>query len=361
MLEQLPLMPRKKSSSVIKEIRKGTRDYNALYAKSSTDMKLMSDWSGNMYMGIVGKSGETPDVVVNPNTGEQVEGMTELTDEEILDEVVEALKEQEQDFSPSLDPIKDEELKDELKSKSNSIKQQADSLRAALEIDQMERDAYWEVMEECADSLAMLTDQEIIEQSSKGWFKRLWRRVKNIFNDKTKSKFELSEYKQDFSNRGYSYIPENIHSNPWCGPWAMDWIYHVKKGGSKYHHFESYASTMGPVGWISRAAGQKPMFPLEMNVSMGKATNYDIWVNPYYSTGRWHALHHIRYKKNPIVILTFAGRTLHWKVAYGCYRSGSIFWRNYYFACQDNGALNINPKNHYHRSSWFMMFVKVYD
>ncbi|MDM8161105.1 hypothetical protein QUH73_14870 [Labilibaculum sp. K2S] len=349
---------RKKAPTVLQEVRGTVRNYDELYAKSDAGMKLIADWTGNMYMGIVGKSGDAPATVIDPETGESVEGMKELSDEEILDEVVNVLKNQAQDFNFSTDTISNLQLRDSITQETTSIQQQADSLKVTMQNEHDQRDAYWEVMEQYTDSFAVLTDDEITNISSKSWFSRTWRKFKNIFNDKTTSEYELAEYKDNYTNEG-EYNPVKGYSE-WCGPWAMDWIYHVKKGGSKYNHFESWASTMGLVGWTARLAGSKPMFPVEMCVSMRKATS-SIWVNPYYSTGRWNALDHIRYKKNPIVILTTSGKSMHWKVAYGCYRTGSVFWRNYYFACQDNGALNIPKNNHYHRSSWFMVFVKVYD
>lgn len=355
------VLAKKKASTVIQEVRGTVRDYDALYSKSGADMTLIADWTGNIYMGLVGKSGDSPSTVIDPETGERVEGMSELSDEEILDEVVGILENQEQQFNLSVDSVSNVELKEEIENESISLDQQIDSLHASLEIEHAERDAFWEVLEEYSDSLIVLTDEEITGEATKGWFSRLWRRIRNVFKDETKSKYELSDYKSDFLSRGSSYIPTGRTTGGWCGPWAMDWIYHVRKGGSKYNHFESWASTLGPVGWVSRTVGAKPMFASEMNVSMGRATGYDIWVSPYYSIGRWNALYHIRYKKNPIVILTTSGKSMHWKVGYGCYRTGNVLWRNYYFACQDNGALKIDSKNHYHRSSWFMVFVKVYD
>ena len=352
------VMAKKKAATVLQEVRGSVRDYNTLYSKAGVGTALIADWSGNMYMGIIGKSGDVPSAVINPETGESVNGITELSDEEILDEVVNVLQEQVQDYTIEVDSITDESLKEEVASEITvSLNQQVDSLHKAMEIEHAERDAFWEVMEEYSDSLLLATDEELTSESK--FFGRLWRRVRNIFRDRTKSKYEIPEYKNDFTNRGYRYYPTGV-SNAWCGPWALDWIYHVKKGGSRYNHFESWASTLGPVGWGCRTLGAKPMFPKEMCISMRKATS-SIWVNPCYSIGRWNALDHIRHKKNPIIILTTSGSSMHWKVGYGCYRSGSIFWRNYYFACQDNGALNIPSNNHYHRSSWFMTFVKVYD
>jgi len=351
---------RKKASTMLQEVRGTVRNYDALYAKSSVGMKMIADWTGSMYMGIVGKSGDTPATVIDPETGESVEGIKELSDEEILVEIVDVLKNQKQDFNYSTDTISNLQLRESITKESTSIEQQADSLKAAMQNEHDQRDAYWDVMEQYTDSIAVLTDAQITDPSSKGWFSRQWKRIRNIFKDKTKSKYELAEYKRDFTNRGARYIPTGRSDGGWCGPWAMDWIYHVKKGGSRYSHFESWASTLGPIGWIARTAGSKPMFPIEMYISMRKATS-SIWVNPSYSTGRWNGLYHIRYKKNPIVILTTSGKSMHWKVAYGCYRTGNVFWRNYYFACQDNGSLKIPKKNHYHRSSWFMAFIKVYD
>lgn len=339
---------RRKSGAIVNKLSKDIRDYNSLFSKSGDGMQLMADWSGNIYMGIVGKSGEEPSTVVNTETGEQVEGMRELTDEEILDEVCDLFTTQALENNFALDSISNDSVRIDLENEIKAdIEAQKDSLELEMEFEHLQRDAYWEAIDEYADSLMLISDEEIVEKSSK-FLGRLWRR---ITGKNSNGKYAIPEYAGNL----------NYNRGGWCGPWAMNWIYNTKKGGNKYSHFESWASTMGPVGWVCRTAGAKPMFPKEMNVSMGIATKYSIWVNPWYSSGRYNAFDHIKHKKNPIVILTTSGNQMHWKVGYGTYRSGNWWWYNYYFACQDNGSLNISSSNTYMKASWFMLFLKVYD
>ncbi|MUP37674.1 hypothetical protein [Labilibaculum euxinus] len=331
---------KRRSGAIINEVRGEIRDYNTLYSKSDPGMKLIADWSGYVYIGVISKSGETPISILEPQTGERLEMMRELKDEEIYEELAGVVR---FDNTSTLDKLEPETSEKIREIDTIKLQVQLDSLHVDMVREQVERDAYWDVITTYADSIKTLEDEEILKSETKGWFSR-------VFKRKSSSSVVLSEYQNNLK----------FKKGGWCGPWAMNWIYNTKKGGDKYSHFDSWASTLGPVGWGARVLGSHPMFPKEMCVSMGLATNWKIIVKPHFSSGRRNAYNFIRDKKNPVVILCKGGS--HWKVGYGCYKKGNWLWNNYYFASMDNGNLNIKTdKPYYHRSSWFMLFVKVYD
>lgn len=76
---------KKKTGGIINEVGSGVKNYTALYAKSkSADMKIIASWSGSRYLGLLGKSGDSPETVIDPSTGEIVPTQTEPTDENIF-------------------------------------------------------------------------------------------------------------------------------------------------------------------------------------------------------------------------------------------------------------------------------------
>ncbi len=339
------VMAKRKASTVLQEVRGSVRDYNALYSKAASGSTLIADWAGNVYLGIVGKSGEAPSAVIKPETGEAVQGMTELTDEEILNVLIRDLDNIEQDFSPDLDSMEDQALAQELlKTTIKSSVQQKDSMVLEMKIEQKQALEYWTFMEEHADSIALLTDEELA-MATKGWFSNFWRKV---FGKRKSSKYEISRYRNNLKYRD--------QPGDWCAPWGLGWMYHTQTRVDKYDEFEAYYSH-----FLEAIFGGKPLTPR----GMWQAAKYEgdgiIYVNSYFSTGRSNAYSFIRNTDQPIFIYDFPD---HYKVAYGCYKSRTgIWWTNYYFAVNDNGAKVKNKsKAIYHRASWYAMrFIKAYD
>jgi len=335
---------RKNSGAIINELRKNIRDYNSLYPKSDTGMKLIKDWDGKFYIGLIDKPGIEPSMIIDPDTGETVEGMHEYSDEEILEKVYKTLDNQaplDKTIQVALENDIDTDL---LEIEKPNIEAKKESLLVDMKRAHEERDFYWKVIDEHADSLIATPDKEIIEQSSKflGAF------FNSIFGNTTSSTYEINDYANN--------IPFN--SGGWCGPWAMNWIHNTNTNNSDYDHFESWASTLNPVGVVIAAVdGSKPMFPEEMFISMLIASRSRVLVNPFFSTGRSSAYNYIKNTYDPVVILTEGGS--HWKVGYGTYRTAHFAYYNYYFACQDNGYLNIDINDTYMKADWFMLFLKV--
>lgn len=345
---------RKSSGHVLNELRKEVKDYDALFSKSGDGMQLLADWSGNTYVGIIGKSGEEPSIVVEPLTGKPVEGLQELSDEEILAEMFLVLEQEDTELTIMQDTITEAKLKNQLLEEEKiAISIQKDSLQAQMEKEHQQRDMYWKAMNEYADSIMSIPDEEIVEKSSKflgRWFRR-------IFSSRNTSKYEISKYA---NNLRYN---ESVIGD-WCGPYALGWLYHTKRGVDKYDNFLSYASTIGPavgvpiVGLAGRAVG-RPMYPREMWLATLFVTGWDVYASPYYSLGKYHAYEYIRETNNPAIIYQFPD---HYVTAYGCYRAGNIFYSDYWFAINDNGAHVKDKSTPYYKCAKFtVMFIKTRD
>jgi hypothetical protein len=75
---------RKSSSTIIRAVFTGIKDYSAALSKAGNEASLFIDWAGNSYAGIRGKADDLPASVVRPETGELVEGIRELDDAGII-------------------------------------------------------------------------------------------------------------------------------------------------------------------------------------------------------------------------------------------------------------------------------------
>ena len=155
----------------------------------------------------------------------------------------------------------------------------------------------------------------------------------------------------EYGNTEENYSSEG-HYSYWCGSYALSWIYYTKidRGdpSGNYDYFLTYTANF---------SGERPMFPWQMFWSMAQASNWKIWVMPWFSSGRHSAYWFVRGKHNPVVILTRWGT--HWKVGYGAYRRGWKKWPSYYFATKDNDIDKLH--NRHDKASWFFLYLKVYD
>jgi hypothetical protein len=77
---------RRTATTSIRAVSDGIKDYAGLLSKAGgINASLYEDWTGSSYLGIWGKSGDTPENVINAETGESAGEIKELTDEEIVE------------------------------------------------------------------------------------------------------------------------------------------------------------------------------------------------------------------------------------------------------------------------------------
>lgn len=351
---------KKKTGGIINEVGSGVKNYTALYAKSkSADMKIIASWSGSRYLGLLGKSGDSPETVIDPSTGEIVPTQTEPTDENIFKIVSDSIIQADKCAKAQVAQIQDPNVK-QLAIDADTISTQTkiDRLQQSLKDVQNGRDAYWGIVNEYSDSISTTTDEQIINKSSKSLFSFF----KRLFDFKNDAPKYIEKYRSNLN-----YRPSSNSGTYWCGPWAMDWIYNTNFHQEKYNFFESYAGTIGLFGFsylISAISGQKPMFPSEMCLSMSiasyKAGKF-ICVSPYLEVGQWDGYYHVRNLNGPILINTKGFS--HWIVAYGTKTTGSYLWRNYYYAAADNGYQQ-EPNSYsnpwWYAAPWFIVYVRVF-
>lgn len=356
---------RKHSSTMIKSISHEIKDYGKTLSKAnSTSASIFVDWMGDSYVGIRGKAGNTPSTVINTETGQAVSEMKELNGEEIVETMkVNVLPELlTKDFTgfDGLENIGDNtDLLEEVEAaKSMTLEILADSLNSSLKNDTRNTIAFWSEMDKEIDKVNKMDDSEIINDSGKSIFSRLFRR---IFSSVDRTPSYLSKYVNSGTYRGPS------SGTIWCGPWACGYIYYVNTGKNKYSYFEDCASSFGELGILNfalRLMG-KPLTPAEMSWSMPIASGGKIHISPFLWFSDFAAYDQIEHNHKPALRLCSKGGGLHWTVAYGTFQSGNYFWRNYYFLQQDNSSRGVwqdpTNKSNYSQVDWWNPWLMVWD
>lgn len=334
---------RRKSSGVLYRVEKNINDYRNFITKSGKGAKLFSDFGGNIFSGMITKSGESPVEVVDVKNGERLLNPTELSDEDILSEIKANLHSNTKSINHEIEEISNINTKNRV----NQIKQtrdktfEYDSIKHRMGKEHEYRDEYWKEIAKAKDSIMNTSDEQIVTKAKWGWFT-------DWFESYDDDDFYLTEYKNNLTG----YYPKNEESSLWCGPYIMGWILHTKQNKYEYEHFLDYTTEI---------SGTHPMFPWQMFWSMLEASDWEIWVLPWFTSGKRNGYWHIRDSKNPIVILTKWGT--HWKVGYGSKRSGWKKWPNYYFACKDNGVIVSRERTspYWQKASWLFLYLSVRD
>lgn len=359
---------RKAASTIIKEVSPNIKDYGLLLSKASlggNKASLFVDWTGNSYVGLLGKSDETPTSVVNVETGNVAEEIKELEGAEIIQELqkdmLPALLPQDFSIYDNLTSEGNQELQEEIEaSKTLTLNVLVDSMKTTCQQDVENTKAFWTELETEVPNITEMNDDEILDANGKSWFSRLVRRVFSGVDRKV-------TYLNRYVNSGTYY--GTTTEAPWCGPWACGYILYVKTKENKYEYFTNCASSFGEFGFLNVALRifGKPMTPAEMAWSMPIASKGKIKISPFPWFTDFAAYDQIHHYGKPALRLCSKSGELHWTVAYGTYQSGNYFWRNYYFLQQDNSWTNRGAsksptaKSNYLRADWWNPWFMVWD
>jgi hypothetical protein len=345
---------RRTATTSIRTVSPGVKDYAGLLSKAGgINAALYEDWAGDSFIGIRGKAGDTPLNVVNAETGETAAGIKELSDEEIV-ELLTELYSTLQAFDPeSIDIPEDDPLYEDV---HKAITEQAallqtpegieTGLNAALENKNGQSEAFWDAIDEILPEIESIEDEdEIIDSSSKGLFSSLvsWvvHKVVTIFTGVDTSLYYIDKYTgydKEFSYEGRSW-------KPWCGPWVCGYLMWIKDGrsGNYFNTFYNLASTRGEFGFLNivlRASG-RPMTPAEMTWALPAVSKGKIWFANTWLYNDSAAYDYIKISKQPAIVLCTAEnedgkKELHYRLAVGARRTGSVLSETFYFLQHDN-------------------------
>lgn len=356
---------RKNASTMIKAVSQEIKDYGRTLSKAgSTSASIFVDWMGESYVGLRGKAGDIPSEVINAETGEAADSMKELNGEEIIETMKDHVLPEllTKDFS-SFEGIENKEenadlLEEVEAAKSLTLETLTDSLSLSLKSNTKNTEAFWNEMDEEIDKVNKMDDSEIINDSGKSIFSRLFRR---IFSKVDRSTSYLSKYVNSGTYKGPS------SGAVWCGPWVCGYICYVNTGQNKYNYFVNCASSFGELGVLNFALRifGRPLTPSEMSWSMPIASGGKIHISPFLWFSDFSAYDQIHHHHKPALRLCAKNGDLHWTLAYGSFQSGNYFWRNYYFLQQDNASKGVyknpNNKSNYSRVDWWNPWLMVWD
>jgi hypothetical protein len=162
---------RKAASTIIKEVSPNIKDYGLLLSKASlggNKASLFVDWTGNSYVGLLGKSDETPTSVVNVETGNVAEEIKELEGAEIIQELqkdmLPALLPQDFSIYDNLTSEGNQELQEEIEaSKTLTLNVLVDSMKTTCQQDVENTKAFWTELETEVPNITEMNDDEILD------------------------------------------------------------------------------------------------------------------------------------------------------------------------------------------------------
>lgn len=319
---------------------------------------------------------------MNAETGETALGITEPSDEEIV-EILTALYSSLSVFDPeTVDISEDDPLYEDAQ---RTIAEQAAllqtpedveaGLNAALAKKNEQSVAFWEAINEILPEIESIEDEaEIIDSSSKGLFSSIvsWvvHKVVTLFTGVDTTRYYIDKYTGYTSENGnYSYEGTPVSSDRFCGPWACGYLMWIKDGrkGNYFNTFYNLAASVGELSILNftlRLLG-RPMTPAEMTWALPAVSGGKIWFLNTWLFNDSAAYDYIKTTKQPALLLcVVSGPSLHWRVAAGARRTGSVLSETFYFLQHDNSdkgenlikgtsTLKRDSDNEYKTAEWF--------
>jgi hypothetical protein len=348
---------RRTATTSIRAVSSGVKDYAGLLSKAGgINASFYEDWMGSSYLGILGKAGDTPQSVVDAETGELVEGTKELTDEEIVTSLTDlfsslAVFDPAAIDIPENDPLYADIQKAmaEYAAAPQTSENTEAALNTALSTKNEQSGAFWDEIDEILPEIENIKDEaEIIDSSSKGLLSSLvsWvvHKVVTLFTGVDTSRYYIDKYTGYLRTQNGSYTGA---AQPWCGPWICGYLMWIKDGrtGNYYNTFYNMASSVGELlflNFLFRISGARPMTPAEMSCALPVVSGGKIWFFNTWLFNDTAAYDYIKTTKKPAVVLCMSNNDLHWRIAVGARRTGSVLSETFYFLQHENKDMGEN-------------------
>jgi hypothetical protein len=347
---------RRTASTSIRKVSDGVKEYRSTLSKSNEfSASFFEDWTGISYLGLRGKSGDEPELVINALTGETVEGIKELDGEEIITTLMRGNFASIQNGIPgNIDISEDDpnynDIMQAIANYSELEKTPKDieaALYAALSEQTAKTEAFWSALRELIPEIESIEDEEeSVGIDSKGWLSSLIsaivHKVTVLFT--TGVNTDTSRYYIDKYTNYSETFRFQVHPNE-CGAWACSYLVWIKenKSGDTFNSFRSVSSSFGECGICNLALrpifepiGGRPMTPAEMVWSLPIISKGKIWMVSTYNLNDSVAYEHIKKLKKPAIVFCESGNQGHYKVAVGARATGTIFSETFYFLFQEN-------------------------
>jgi hypothetical protein len=360
---------RRTASSSIRGISREVRDYRGVLSKAGgLQASLFESWDGGSYLGLLGKSGETPEMVINAYTGETAEGITEIEGEEIIAALMESDFVSVLSAGPSPDIVDENdpmyaEIQRAIAAYAETVKTPEEieaSLHAAWLNHNDNAAAFWSVINELLPEIELIEDEgEIIEAGGKGLISFIKNLVvvKVVVNAVQSAVLNVvhtvntlvngvdpsMHYIDKYTNYTETFRAGPEYTSNMCGSWACSYLVWIKEDKKKdtYQTFYNLSSSVGEVyvlNFVLRTIKEgRPMTPAEITWALPAVSGGKIWFRDTWEFSDAVAYDHIKNRKKPAILLcrTSSGQ-LHYKVAVGARASGSAFSETHYFLMHEN-------------------------
>jgi len=250
---------RRASTTSIRSISSGVKDYREALSKAGFQASFYEDWRGNSYLGLRGKSGDTPDAVINITTGENAVGITELEGTDIISALLQDnfyMQIVSENNGSSFGSETDIEM-----ALQNVFAKQAQNV-----------EEFWSIINELLPEIESIGDEdEIIDSSGKfivAFITRiLYSVVSSILGVDTNRYFI-----EDYTSYTTNYNPV---SGAWCGPWAVAYLQWINSGRTS----NTYNKALDYTSWLlGKIFGGEPMTPSDFNRALQHVSNNTMYI-----------------------------------------------------------------------------------
>jgi len=379
---------RRAATTSIRRVSDGVKDYKSVLSKSTGfNASFFEDWTGSSYLGLRGKSGGEPELVINALTGKAEEGKKEMEGEEIITTLIRGNFVSIQNRMPNnIDISKDNpNYNDIMQAIANyaELEKTPKDIEAALYVALSEQTAktkaFWSALGELLPEIESIEDEEeSIGIDSKGLFSSIITAVVHKVTVLFTSGFntDTNKYYIDKYTNYSETFRKGLYPNE-CGAWVCSYLVWIKENKSvdTFNSFRSVSSSFGECGICNLALrpifeplGGRPMTPAEMVWSLPIISGGKIWVISTYNLNDSAAYEHIKKLKKPAIVFCESGGQGHYKVAVGARATGTILWETFYFLFHENnnggssydGIIKRRDDNRYYQTvewwnPWFLI------
>jgi hypothetical protein len=319
---------RRASPTSIRAVRHGVRDYRSVLSRASFEASLFEDWRGSSFLGLRGRAGDVPNLVMCAATGERVTGMAEP---ESGEEKVAILLNDELYMRMLTDTGGDEGLSEmEIGAK----------LLAAHGWHATQADGFWSLIMDILPEIELIEYEDGLADADSRFVRAALRRVVRVVVDLFNGNIRNID-SRTFLDR-YTNYPGSFRANEfdWCGPWVVAYLEWIRSGRTRDSYGVALLYTSRVLGHIFSG---KPMTPWALSVSLLHVSSGRMFTGckPYFD--RLAFYNQIRYRQRPVVVLTWKNTpTPHWELIVGARRTGHLLWQSYHFLLHDNNTRGMN-------------------
>lgn len=336
----------KETNASISHVLPYVRDYSYLTTKGTNYKIINGGYPNRLLLGVIGKSGETPSAVIDPETGINTSFL-------VAD-----------DAQSSIDALYKLSIEDLKRMEISNLDSMVQSIRAKDELNKLLADEYWSTIDTLSSALASMTDEEIYAKLNSSKAKWNWTSVDScVLNSYNKTNMKRTRwsgwcgpsaiawiYRGLYTSYKGTYLPlvGDIGFNSYPDRWStysnygyyrfvgkgdhdgdgkqndldkqwIDSISNLSDGGlyAKIADFSGLYAWSGLTGWISEDNQQGPTLPIALGLALSVVTDAHYFVYPAFNFLSTDVPGHKHIRENQLPIICLINGFSHYIVAFG--------------------------------------------